>query len=263
MKDRQASPIGLEELSAYVDGELDSGRRAVVERHLSDHGEAAGRVSAYRRQDDYLRQALAPLADEGVTEPLAIAQQRRARDDRASRWRMAAAAALLLLVVGAGTWWYQTERAGERRMAELVHEAVTAHVAYLSSSGAVNLRSERSKLAEALRQVAGARAVLPDLTPLGYELTGGMPLDESAGPAVLLVYRNRSGEVVTCYFGRNGSSEKTSYAVNVEASYAVKESHGINVVSQLEGGIGYAVTGHVPSDELMKIAKMGYRTISG
>lgn len=255
MKDRQASPIGLEELSAYVDGELDSGRRAVVERHLSDHGEAAGRVSAYRRQDDYLRQALAPLADEGVTEPLAIAQQRRARDDRASRWRMAAAAALLLLVVGAGSWWYQTERAGERRMAELVHEAVTAHVAYLSSSGAVNLRSERSKLAEALRQVAGARAVLPDLTPLGYELTGGMPLDEAAGPAVLLVYRNRSGEVVTCYFGRNGPKEETPYAI--------KESHGINVVSRLEGGLGYAVTGSVTSDELMKIAELGYRAISG
>lgn len=255
MKDRQASPIGLEELSAYVDSELDSGRRAVVERHLSDHGEAAGRVSAYRRQDDYLRQALASLSDEGVTEPLAIAQQRRARDDRASRWWMAAAAVLLLVAVGAGGWWYRADRAGERRMAELVHEAVTAHVAYLSSSGAVGLRSERTKLADALRQVAGARAVLPDLTALGYELTGGTPLDEAAGPAVLLVYRNRSGEVVTCYFGRNGPNEETPYAI--------KESHGINVVSRLERGLGYAVTGSVRSDELMKIAELGYRAISG
>lgn len=256
MKDRHASPIGLEELSAYVDGELNPGRRAVVERYLSDHGEAAGRVSAYRRQDDYLRQALAPLADEGVTRRLATALQRRARGGRTSRWRMAAATALLLLVVvGAGSWWYQTERAGERRMAELVHEAVTAHMAYLSSTGAVDLRSERPKLADALRRVAGAGAVLPDLIPLGYDLIGGTPLDESAGPAVLLVYRSRSGEVVTCYFGRNGSSEETSYAL--------KESHGINVVSRLEGGLGYAVTGSVASDELMKIAELGYRAISG
>lgn len=254
MKERRASPIGLEELSAYVDGELDGSRRAVVERHLSSDAEAAARVSAYRRHDDCLRQGLAPLAEDGLSGRLWAALQTTAGDGRWVRWQLAAVAALLLLVVGAAGWWYQADRLNERLMADLVHEAVTAHMSYVSRAATPDGLPDRSRLADALRRVVGDRAVLPDLASLGYELVGGEALDGPRGAAVLLAYRNHSGDLVTCYFGgRTGGGE---------TRYAVRQSHGINVVSRLEGGISYAVTGTVAAEDLTNIARMGYRAVA-
>lgn len=254
MTERRASPIGLEELSAYVDGELDGGRRAVVERHLSTDAEAAARVSAYRRQDDCLRQGLAPLAEEGLSGRLRAAVQSRAGAGRWAGWRLAAVAAMLLAIVGAAGWWYQADRMRERLMADLEHDAVTAHMAYLAKAGTAAVMSDRSQLADTFRRVVGSRAELPDLASLGYDLIGGESLKGPSGPAVLLAYRSRAGDLVTCYFGGDGGSGETRYSV--------KQSHGINVVSRLEGGISYAVTGTPAPEELLKIAGIGYLAIT-
>jgi anti-sigma factor RsiW len=254
MTERRTSPIGLEELCAYVDDELDSGRRAVVERHLSNDAEAATRVSAYRRQDDCLRQGLAPLAEDSLSQRLRTALQTRAYDGRRSRWRLAAIAALILVIVVGGGWWYHVDRLQERLMADFVHSAVTAHMSFVSGDVPPDVPLDRSGLTDALRSVAGARANLPDLASLGYDLIGGKALDTAAGSAVVLAYRSRSGDLVTCYFGgRSGTGE---------TGYRVKQSQGVNMVSRLESGIGYAVTGTVAPEELMEIAKMGYRAIS-
>lgn len=254
MKERRDSPIGLEELSAYVDGELDGGRRAAVERHLSSDREAAARVAAYRRHDDCLRQGLAPLAEDGLSGPLRAALEYPAADRRWFGWRMAAAAAVLLAIVGAAGWWYRADRLREQLMADLVRDAVSAHTSYLSAAGTQAVLSDRSQLADALRRVVGSGADLPDLTGLGYDLVGGESLNGPGGPAVLLAYRGRSGDLVTCYFGDEAGSAETRYSV--------EQSHGINVVSRVENGIGYAVIGTSAPEELMNIARTGYLALT-
>jgi anti-sigma factor RsiW len=254
MKERRTSPIGLEELSAYVDGELDSGRRAVVERHLSNDAKAATRVSAYRRQDDCLRQGLAPLAEDSLSQRLRTTLQTRAYDGHRTRWRLAAIAALILIILVGGGWWYHVDRLQERLMADLVHLAVTAHMSFVSTDVPPDVPLDGSRLIDALRSVTGARANLPDLASLGYHLIGGEALDTAAGSAVVIAYRGRSGDLVTCYFG--------GWSWNGETGYSVKQSQGINMVSRLESGLGYAVTGTAAPEELMEIAKMGYRAIN-
>jgi anti-sigma factor RsiW len=254
MRERRASPIGLEELTAYVDGELDSGRRAVVERHLSSDAEAAARVAAYRRQDDCIRQGLAPLAEDGLSGQLRATLENPAGDGRWVCWRLAAVAAMLLAIIGSAGWWYHVDRFREQLVAALVHSALTAHMAYVSKEVTPDLLPDRSKLTDALRGVIGAGANLPDLSSLGYDLIGGEAMDTATGSAVLLAYRSRSGDMVTCYF--SGRSE------NGETRYAVKQSQGFNVISRLEDGVGYAVIGTVATEELVKIARMGYRAIS-
>lgn len=253
MKERRDSPIGLEEMSAYVDGELDSGRRAAVERHLSSDRAAAARVAAYRRQDDCLRQGLAPLAEDSSSWRLRATLQSRAGGGSRIHWWMAAVAASILIMVVGGGWWYHADRLPNRLMAALVNSAVTAHIAYVSKEVPPDVLPDRSKLTVAFRGVVGAGANLPNLASLGYDLIGGEGLDTAAGSAVLLAYRNRSGDIVTCYFGGKDR--------NSETQYSVEQFQGVNVVSRLESGVSYAVIGSVAPDELMKIARMGYRAI--
>jgi anti-sigma factor RsiW len=50
-------PIGEDDLHAYIDGQLDLGRRLAVERYLAENPEAAQRVAAYRQQREAIRAA--------------------------------------------------------------------------------------------------------------------------------------------------------------------------------------------------------------
>ncbi|KDC42976.1 transmembrane regulator, partial [Bordetella bronchiseptica] len=56
MKGGPADPIADVELDAYIDGQLDSARRADVEAFLARDARAAARVSADLRLRDALRQ---------------------------------------------------------------------------------------------------------------------------------------------------------------------------------------------------------------
>ena len=255
MTQRDTSPIGLEELSAYVDGELAAGRRAAVERHLADDADAARRVSAYRRQDDLLRQAMAPQADEG-TPPQIAALLDGAAEGHGAGWRwMAAAAAVLLVAALAGGWWSRRRSRRERAMAGLASDAVAAHVAYAAADAPDP--AQRAALAASLHEAVGAGGDLPDLSGLGYALAGGRPLTADTGPAVALWYRDGAGDVVTCYFVRETGVDASPYVEGAGPSYAVADRGGINVVYRLDEGYGYAVAGDLPPATLIRIASLG------
>src|SRR5260370_32408358 len=98
-------PISEDELHAYVDGLLDPGRRAEVERSLHAHPEVFRRMKAYEAQRNHLREVFAGQPEAPPASSLNLAtlvEERLAR--RRAPWPAAAAAALALLAGGAGRW---------------------------------------------------------------------------------------------------------------------------------------------------------------
>jgi anti-sigma factor RsiW len=110
---RDTSPIDLEDVSAYLDGELDEARRAAVESHLADHAEAAARLAEYRRRDEALRLAFAQLSVDQAKHPMPRVMQARSPGKR--RFPLAIAATVLGVTIGTAGWWYGSRPSHTRR----------------------------------------------------------------------------------------------------------------------------------------------------
>ena len=97
-------PITEDDLHAYVDDVLESGRRAEVAAYLEDHPDMARRIAAFADQRDLLRKALAPIADEPLPAQLNLSRIIENRRRRPSPLWWAVAAMLMLSIGGAGGW---------------------------------------------------------------------------------------------------------------------------------------------------------------
>ncbi|WP_288584307.1 zf-HC2 domain-containing protein, partial [uncultured Methylobacterium sp.] len=107
-------PITEADLNAYIDGQLDLGRRIEVEEHLSARPEVAARVMADLHTRDALCAAFGSARDGAVRagptpERLAAAARRL---DRSLTWRRVGArlqrAAVIAMLVGTG-WLLHNE----------------------------------------------------------------------------------------------------------------------------------------------------------
>src|SRR5258707_8089017 len=96
------SPIVFEDVSAYLDGELDEARRAAVESHLADHPDAATRLAEYPRRDEALRLAFAQLSVDQAKHPMPRAIQAGSPGKR--RFPFAIAATMLGAILGTTLW---------------------------------------------------------------------------------------------------------------------------------------------------------------
>ena len=121
-------PISDVDLQAFVDGQLDSKRRAEVEAYIAANPEAAQTVAAYRTQNSALHAAFDGVLNEPLPEALV-------RSPFGSRWtnlRRLAAAIALLILGGAGGWWLNALVApDEQALAALMSErARIAHAVW-------------------------------------------------------------------------------------------------------------------------------------
>ena len=242
-----------EDLHAYIDGELDPGRRAAIEAYLADHPEEAARFAAYREQQDALHRAFDPVLDESI--PPGMMRQPR---DVGWSWLSHAAAVLVGILVGAaGSWWVVT---GDSEQAEQSHEfaarAVVAHAVYTPEvRHPVEVwAGERTHLVKWLSKRLGASVVVPTLAGSGFELVGGRLLPGHKVPVAHFMYENEAGERVTIYmrtFGGEGA----------EISFHYRRDDDIGVFYWVNKGMGYAIAGQMEKESLLSVAKLAYREI--
>lgn len=250
---RDTSPIDPEDLSAYLDGELDEARRSAVEAHLADHPEAAARVAEYCRRDEALRLAFAELSADQAKRPTSRVGQPGPRG-RHRLW-LAGAAAILGVILGTAGWWYASTIRENRALATLAHEAVTAHLLYAEHLGESPLvTGNRERVSARLSALLGAGVEAPNFSGLGLQLVGLRELAADTGPAALLVYRDADGRDVSCYFKHLADNRETDFTQMAGA--------GTTVIYRLDEHLGYAVIGALPVGTLQKIAEVGYREIS-
>jgi anti-sigma factor RsiW len=229
--------VGTTDLSAYLDGELDAARCAAVERGLAENPEMAIRFSEYQQRDAVLRQAFYELSA-----PMTASPPHR---PRAFGWRTFAAAAACCAVLAAGLWVYTDVLSRNRELARFVHDATAAHIRYMTHAGSDLARGPAEVSAE-LTKLLGGDDKSPDLSAFGFHPLGVLKFADHERPAVLFVYRDSGGQLISCFFELTHGSYQTRFLRGEEAGYQIS----YRLTPQLD----YGVVGTLPAEQLQKIA---------
>lgn len=116
-----------DELSAFVDGELDAAARARVSTRVDTDSEAAAMAQTFEHQKSMLHALFDPVLQEPVPQNLVPPEPR----PMASMLVKIAAAAAYLLIGGVAGWWLHDRTAGTpEAIADLPEGAVSAHAVY-------------------------------------------------------------------------------------------------------------------------------------
>ena len=271
----------LQQLSAWLDAELDPAEQAGVDAWLREHPEQAALTRLWAADRDALRARLEPVLDEPVPPALLQTVAIAGRDAPAAnqpRWRRAAVAAALVLggivlgsLIGAGAvssspatfaalplpW-----RPAALAATSWPHRAAVAHAVYapeVRHPVEVNVvegsASEQKAQEEHLARWLGKRLNLPvrlyDLRPQGFELVGGRLLPDLVGPSAQLMYQNGAGQRVTLYLRRPEAGADTAFRFQREGD--------LNLFYWVEDGFGCALVGKLPREQLLAMANAVYR----
>ena len=189
------------ELHAYVDGELDTARRAQIDALLPTHPDLARQIDAIRAAAQQLRASLpapSPADTPARLDPFRI---RRTLRDRTQR-RMAVAASLVMALGIGGVGGWQTRELAMRQNYLPMADAVQAYRMFAASEGpqvvdvsATDPRALQSWLDRHFVQPAP----LPDFTAYGFRPAGGRLMPTEQGTAAMVLYRNDQGQTIVYY----------------------------------------------------------------
>jgi len=243
-------PVTEDELHAYVDGTLLEGSRSGVEAWLASHPEDAERLRAYAEQDSLLRTLYNPILEEPVPAALLTVRPRA--------WRVYAAAAAIF-ALGLGLGWLVRGMLIAPQMVplSLARQAATAHVVYAPEvRHPVEVTvDEEEHLVRWLSKRLGTTLTAPKLGPLGYDLIGGRLLSGTQGPVAHFMYQDSRGQRLTLYVSRQkGEPRDTAFRFSQESRVAV--------FYWVDGNFGYALSGEMRRDQLLKVADVVYKQLN-
>jgi anti-sigma factor RsiW len=247
-------PVTEDDLHAYVDAVLDSGRRTEIEAYLETHPEIADRVRRYVQQRADLRAALRPIVEEPIPPELNLKRMIDARRlATASWWR--AAAAILLICVGAGGGWSLRGAVGLPPAAlpsgieALAQEAADSYAVYAPDhTRPVEIRAaDRTELVNWAVERLHHPLAVPDLSASGYRFMGGRMVATPHGPAVLFMYDNDHGTRLVMLSRRMEEVDQT-------ARMTPHAQGDVDGFVWADDGIGYSLVGPLPSPTLHPIA---------
>ncbi len=247
---RETRPIGEDDLNAYVDGELDEARHALVDQWLRSHPEIRRRIEKDMEIAQHLRETLAPLGDASLPDRFRIENIRARRQERwAGRLRRVAGAVVLIAISGAGGWVLRGQLAtgaGAGPNSEIT-AALAAHRVFVPEKlHPVEVSAQaRDHLGTWLGNRLGRPVPIPDLTDEGLTLMGGRLLPGPDGPAGQLMYRTASGKRVTLYLQPTRGKGK---------AFAFAREGEVGTLAWRSGKLDLVLTGPVARDELIRIA---------
>jgi anti-sigma factor RsiW len=239
------------ELHAYVDGALTPERSAAVESYLHANPEAVRRVDEYRRQNALLRATLDPMLNEPASSSLWL---RPVRPD-AARWVRYGGVVASLLVAALLGWFARGEMPDRVDFGEtLAQRALVAHLVYAPEvlhPVDVGARQEQH-LVGWLSKRLGVPVRAPDLDAAGFALVGGRLLPGQDRPAAQFMYQDPQGRRLTLYV-----------AVNTEDAHATAfryaKEDDVSTFYWIEGRLGYALSGELEREPLLRVAEAVYR----
>ncbi|WP_284618327.1 anti-sigma factor family protein [Aquabacterium humicola] len=259
-----------DQLSAWLDGELDDATKAAVDAWLQEHPDDAARVRLWAADRSALRARFGPLADEPVPAALQRLVQESGRGR--SRWLQAAMVAALMLGGGligsAATWLLKpsmtTLSDAPRALPGWTQRAAVAHAVYapevrhpvevdVTQGDVAAQRAQEEHLARWLGKRLQMPVKLFDLRAHGFELVGGRLLPDLAGPSAQLMYQNAAGERITVYLRRPEPGTHTAFRFQREGE--------LDMFFWAEEGFGCALVGKLPRERLLALAQAAYSQI--
>jgi len=243
-------PITEAELHAYVDGALPEGDRAGIEAWLASHPEDAERLRAYAEQNALLRSFYNPVLEEPVPAALLVVRPRA--------WRgYAAAAGIFVLGIGLGWFVRGVFTTPQVVPSPLARQAAIAHVVYSPEvRHPVEVTAdEEEHLVRWLSKRLGIGLKAPKLAPLGYELVGGRLLSGPQGPVAHFMYQDARGQRLTLYVSRQRGEPR-------DTAFRFSQEERVSVFYWVDGNFGYALSGEVRRDQLLKVADVVYKQLN-
>lgn len=257
----ERSPITEADLHAYADGQLPVARRLDVEAWLASRPEDQARVQAWVRDNEALRELLAPVLAEPIPAALGAPPPRRTVP-----WRqLALAASIAAFGVGLG-WVGRGVLSGDpaapvraaagdsppafARRAAVAHAVFSPEVRRPVEVGA----EQESQLVAWLSKRLEAPVKPPHLGRAGYELIGGRLLPGERGAVAQFMYQDRSGQRLTLYVTREAQPAG-------EHAFRFSREGSVSVFYWIDGGFGYALSSAAGKDELYEVAQEVYRQL--
>lgn len=245
-----APEVHEEELHAFVDGQLPSGRCTAVLTYLGQHPHETARLAAFAVQKEEIRRQVDAIdlpGDHADTLALQDALARRLRGPDYQRWLRRIAAMVAVLLVG---WWanWAHERYFVDRLPGVVMEAAQAHQIFgRDSDRPVELTAAAAADMEAwFSSRLGELVQIPSLNTLGLQLVGGRLLAGDDGPVAQLIYEGENGYRLTLGL----SAEPVDAGSEIE----VVTFEGLKAGYWHEGDLTYALVGPETDQELVAIA---------
>jgi len=243
-------PITEADLHAYVDGALPDARRSEVEYYLERHPEEAGRLASYRSQNEALRALFDPVLDEPVPQRLL----------RRPPTLMRYAAVVAWLALGGILGWVAHDFGGVDMRADMPAWARRAAVAHVVYSPEVRhpvevAADQEAHLVTWLSKRLGTDLKVPQLSALGYGLVGGRLLPGESGPVAQFMYQDGKGQRLTLYVRTNAGDTR-------ETAFRFARENNVGVFYWLDRKLGYALSGEMDKQELLRVATAVYRQLN-
>lgn len=232
------------DLHAYLDGELDPAREALVRAHLEANPADRERLRAYAEQ-----KLLLALAGPGAAAPgvgaTALAGRLLARRRVALLGRVAAAA--LLVAVGWGGHAVADRLLG-RDLPEYAQAALETHdaLAEMPDPPMEVAAARGPELARFLAARLGEPVEVPELRAIGFRLVGARLVGTEEGPAAQLVYQDEVGRRLSLALVPEGEATPEELEVSEAEGYVVGVWRG--------RGFAYALVGRTTHARLEQVA---------
>jgi anti-sigma factor RsiW len=245
-----------EDLHAYVDRQLASDRRPMVERHLREHSESARRVGAYMAQREALRAALAGPSSEAVPpwlDPHLL--QRHRLSERRNVWRAAAAVLFAIGIGGTVDWMvdggFISDHFDLRQADTFGQQAAAAYVTLAQTNPQPLPVVSLDGLSASVSKALGVVVHFHDTAAAGFTLLGGWVMPGSKGQAVQLAFRDaKDNRLITFYLeGRPGAKETPFRRV---------AGTGVPTVAWEDDDLACAISGTAEPAQLEQIGRRIY-----
>ncbi len=270
----KADELLQDKLHALIDGQVNDAEKAQVLAFLAENPAQQEALRSWKDQRDALRALHETVLDEPIPDTLLAAarlgQQGRQQLDRWWRWGGMAAAVMLAFGLG---WMSRGElqiRGNRAAMPTLAfaHQASLAHAVYSPEvrHPVEVTAAQQEHLVQWLSKRVGKPLKIPVLASLGYELVGGRLLPGEGGARAQFMFQNPAGLRITLYLGSvevNSQAAGTTASRTSSAETAFRYSNDGPAPSfyWVDQGFGYALTGKVPREDLMRLAELVYQQL--
>jgi anti-sigma factor RsiW len=243
-------PIVEADLQAFVDGRTGEGERAEIEAWLASRPEEAERLIAYGEQNALLRSFCNPVLEEPVPAALLALQPRPWR-------RYAVAAAIFAFGIALG-WLLRSELVKPQAVSiSLARQAAIAHIVYAPEvrHPVEVAANEEEHLVRWLSKRLGTTLTAPKLSQVGFDLVGGRLLSNAQGPVAQFMYQDGRGQRLTLYVSRTRGEPR-------DTAFRFSQEDRVAVFYWVDGSFGYALSGEVGKDQLLRVADVVYAQLN-
>ena len=257
------------DIHRLIDGDLEPAAAREVQAWVESDPARSALADLYRDQGRLLHARFDGLLSEAVpahlTRAASMAAAAGANGTAANQpWFRRFALQAVFAVVCAGAGWlghaWVTRPAGADTLASLPRRAAVAHAVFAPEvRHPVEVGADQeAHLVQWLSKRLATPVRAPGLTRQGFRLVGGRLLPGDDRPVAQFMYQNEGGRRLTLYVVATGPAKPGT----PETAFRFEKVGAVNVFSWNEDGRGYALSGDIPREELMPIARAVYEELN-